>query len=295
MMPPPDKHPPAMDQGAFLPFPFGGTGGRVFALGLTYADHLRETGEKPQAPVVFLKHCTPMPAAQATVSVPAAAAIHAAIHQLEPELADWLGGHFAALPPLLDYEVEIGMVLLEDVSCQQLDDAGCAPPIGLFVANDLTTRSVQIAGEGSARKLDFWSAAKSFADFLPVGATMWCAATPPLDRLPLLTLETRVNGTVRQSASTHNLLYTPRQLLQHAARHAPDGRLRRHDLILTGTPAGVALQVPAWKRRLAALLPRRQRIRAAIQSNLHNDRFLRPGDVLSFSAGWLGSRTLTIH
>lgn len=283
----------AMDQGQFLPFHF--TGGRVFALGMTYADHRRETGEKPQTPVVFLKHCVPLSASQATLATPAASAIREAIDQLEPDLADWLGERFGTLPALLDYEVEIGMVMLEDVSRQQLNDTGCAPPIGLFVANDLTTRTVQIAGEGSVRKLDFWTAAKSFADFLPVGDRVWCAHTPQLDSLPSLTLETRVNGLVRQSASTHSLLYTPRQLLQYAVQHAPDGVLRRHDLILTGTPAGVALRVPAWKRRLAALLPRRQRIRAAIRSNLHNAQFLRPGDVLTFSAGWLGSRTLTIH
>lgn len=295
MEPDADALPTARDEGALMPFPGDGAHGRVFALGLTYADHLRETGEKPQDPVVFMKHCHPMPATQTTVATPPAPALRAAIARLEPALAAWLDGRFSTLPPLLDYEVELGILLRQDVSLQQLQNPGFAPQIGFFVANDLTARSVQIAGEGAAHPLDFWSAAKSFADFLPVGDTLWCPHTPQLERWPDLTLQTRVNGQVRQSAPTHHLLYTPRQLLLHAAQHAEGSLLRQGDLILTGTPAGIALRVPAWKRRLAALLPRRLRIAAAIRSNQHHSAFLRPGDVLEFSAGWLGRRTVTIH
>lgn len=295
MAPDADAIPAAMAHGALIPFPVNGAAGRVFALGLTYADHLRETGEKPQDPVVFMKHCRPLPPTQTTVFTPPTPALRAAIARLEPALATWLDGRFATLPPLLDYEVELGILLRQDVSLQQLQDPVFAPQIGFFIANDLTARSVQIAGEGAAHKLDFWSAAKSFADFLPVGDTLWCPHTPQLTYWPALTLQTRVNGQLRQSAHTSHLLYTPRQLLQRAAHHAPGGQLRQGDLILTGTPAGVALRVPAWKRRVAALLPRRLRIAAAIRSNQHHSAFLRPGDVLECSADWLGSRTLSIH
>lgn len=277
----------------FIDFNF--STGCVYALGMTYADHLRETGEKSTAPVVFLKRGQPMHVDRTHVQTPSSGELLETLHQLDPSLAAWLGRRFPVMPALFDYEVELGLVLLEDISLQQLNDASHVPQIGLFVANDLTARSVQIAGEGSADKLRFWSAAKSFPDFLAVGARIWCATAPQLDSWPELTLQTRVNGQIRQSASSQQMIYTPRQMLQFAAQAAPAGLLRKNDLVLTGTPAGVALSVPRWMRRLAVCLPRRQRIRAALRANTDNSRFLNAGDELVFSAGWLGSRTLHIE
>lgn len=277
--------------GYFSAFDF--KAGRIHALGLTYADHIRETGERAGNPAVFWKRCVPRPAPH-VAAVPSHRALAESIERLDPALAAWLLNQFDVLPALLDYEVEIGMVLFDDVALSQLDDPAFTARIGLFVANDLTARSVQITGEGSVDKMRFWSAAKSFPDFLPVGGLVWCPSQPSLDRLPELVLETRVNGQIRQSASMQQLLYTPREMLRFAARHAPDNQLRMHDVVLTGTPAGIALTIPRWKRRLAALLPRRQRVMAALRANLDNPRFLQPGDEIAFSAGWLGSQTLRI-
>lgn len=277
--------------GQFRPFDFHA--GCIHALGLTYADHIRETGEKPGVPVVFQKNCI-LRSEAPTVATPSSAMLLQAIQRIEPSLATWLVDQIGELPALLDYEVEIGMVMGQDVTLAQLDDPAFALQVGLFVANDMTARCVQIAGEGSADKLQFWSAAKSFPDFLPVGAQMWCPHRSNLDGFPELRLETRVNGILRQSASTRDLIYTPREMLRFAARQAPDGLLRMHDIVLTGTPAGIAMSVPRWKRRIAALLPARARIRAALRMNRDNARFLRPGDEVTFSAGWLGSQTLHV-
>lgn len=281
----------AMPDGDFLDFDF--TAGRVYALGLTYAGHIREAGERPGPPAVFLKQCQPLPAG-ASVALPAPDAVAAAIARHDPALARWLSRQFGGVPALLDYEVEIGIALLGDASAAQLHDPAFRPAIGYFVANDVTARGIQIAGEGAADKLRFWSAAKSFPSFLPTGGKVWRPAGAHAEALPELTLETRVNGELRQSASTRQCLYSVRQLLQGAARHAPDACLRRDDLVLTGTPAGIALCIPRWKRRVAQLLPRRARIRAAIRAGLGNPRFLQPGDRLQFGAGWLGSRELQV-
>ena len=282
----------AVRDGTFTAFDF--QPGRVYALGLTYSDHIQETGERAGTPVVFEKRCQVLPTGQSSVAAPSAQALEQTIRELDPALAHWLGDSFPTLPVLMDYEVELGLVVLEDVALDSLDDPAFAPAIGWFVANDLTARSVQTLSEGAPNKLDFWAASKSFPDFLPASDKIWRPAKAQLDTVPELTLQTSVNGRVRQSASTRLLVYSPRQMLQIAAQFAPDKMLLRHDLVLTGTPAGVALSVPAWKRRLAALLPRRWRIRAALRSNLDNPRFLRPGDELSFSADWLGMRTVRI-
>lgn len=263
--------------------------GAVYALGLTFADHMRETGEAATAPVVFRKHCMPQPG-QTVVSTPNAAALQTAIAACDVALA----GRFPALPALLDYEVEIGIALLQPMSLQQLQQADCQLEFGLFVANDLTARSVQITGEAGRDKLALWSAAKSFAGFLPVGAQLWRPFQPDLASFPDLLLQTWVNGELRQSAHSSLMLYSPREVLCAAAAAAPGGLLQQYDLVLCGTPAGIGLSIPAWKRRLASLLPPQLRVQAALRSNRNNPRLLHPGDQVRCCAGWLGQSEIAI-
>lgn len=273
--------------GAFMDFDF--QAGAVYALGLTFADHMRETGESATAPLVFRKYCAPQPG-QTVVSSPNSAALQAAIAASDERLA----GRFSALPALLDYEVEIGIALLQPVTLQQLQQADCRLEFALFVANDLTARSVQICGEAGGDKLGLWSAAKSFAGFLPVGAQLWRPFQPDLVSFPDLQLQTWVNGELRQSAHSSSMLYSPRQLLYAAAAVAPGGLLQQYDLLLCGTPAGIGLSIPAWKRRLASLLPPPWRVQAALRANRHNPRLLQPGDLVRCSAGWLGQSDVSI-
>ncbi len=278
--------------GEFIPFDF--PAGATYALGLTYADHIRETGEKPGQPVVFAKRCAPTPGDKTSVAAPSPKTLHDLLHSLDAGLTAWLTQRLGPVPVLLDYEVEIGIVLLGDVSEAALAAGAALPRLGFFVANDLTARSIQIAGEGTAHRLDFWSAAKSLPGFLPVSPRVWCPEDANMEALPELVLETHVNGALRQSASTQSVIYSLRQMLHYAAATAPGRVLRQHDLVLTGTPAGIALSVPLWKRRLGLLLPRRQRIRAALRGAQGNPRFLQAGDTVRVSAGWLGGFECTI-
>lgn len=294
-MPPPTPAPPVSPPpppGQFIPFDFAT--GATYALGLTYADHIRETGEKPDQPVVFVKRCAPTSGELARIEAPTSQALRDVLSALDPDITAWLNPRSGDLPALLDYEVEVGIVLLDNVSETALAAGAALPRLGFFVANDLTARSIQIAGEGTANRLDFWSAAKSLPGFLPVSPRAWCPDGPSPERLPELVLETHVNGALRQSASTQSVIYPLRHLLHAAAATAPGRILRQHDRVLTGTPAGIALSVPRWKRRLGVLLPRRQRIRAALRGAQGNPRFLQPGDVVRVSAGWLGGFECTI-
>ena len=266
--------------------------GAVYALGLTFAEHIRETGEPAGAPAVFRKRCQPSLAQP--LLLPSAAALHAAITGHDALLAARLQQCFTELPALLDYEVEIGIALLQPVSLAELQRADCRLHYGLFVANDITARSVQIAGEAARERLALWSAAKSFAGFLPVGAQLWRPFQPDLVSFPDLQLQTWVNGELRQSAHSSSMLYSPRQLLYAAAAVAPGGLLQQYDLLLCGTPAGIGLSIPAWKRRLASLLPPPWRVQAALRANRHNPRLLQPGDLVRCSAGWLGQSDVSI-
>lgn len=92
---------------------------------------------------------------------------------------------------------------------------------------------------------------------------------------------------LRQDSALALLLETPRQLLTRVLAAA--GPLPPGTLLLTGTPAGVAFAVPAWKRALGErLLDRVGKLRAALGSYTATTRFLRPGDIVDVRGGFLG-------
>lgn len=262
---------------------------RVWALGLTFADHVRETGEKADAPVVFAKSCRPS-LNGGVLHLPSQDALAQALHAVSPARHQRLSARRSTWPVLLDYEVELGLVLLDDWPVGQP-----MPPIGYVLVNDVTARGMQIAGLGADDPLRYWSAAKSFEGFLPMSGQMGCLSAAQAHTWPDIHLYTHVNGQLRQHAPLRNMLYTPWQVLAHAARHAPDNRLCRHDVVLTGTPAGIALQVPWWKRRLANCLPYEMAIYAAWRSQAASPRFLQAGDRVEVSADGFGVLQSTIQ
>jgi 2-keto-4-pentenoate hydratase/2-oxohepta-3-ene-1,7-dioic acid hydratase in catechol pathway len=76
-----------------------------------------------------------------------------------------------------------------------------------------------------------WARAKSFDTFCPIGPEI-VAGLDPSD----LAIQTRVNGTVRQSARTSEMVFSPAYLVAYVSRMMT---LMPGDLILTGTPAGI--------------------------------------------------------
>jgi 2-keto-4-pentenoate hydratase/2-oxohepta-3-ene-1,7-dioic acid hydratase in catechol pathway len=255
----------------------------VYAMGLTYASHSRETGEAPQR-IAFEKRCAPTQG-RPRIPVPGAAALHAAVAALDRPLADWLARRRLLSDPLLDYEVELGLVLLEDVTADGLRRPGAAPRIGYFLANDVSARAVQICGERARDRLGFWSAAKSFPGFLPVSARYWTQDTPTADGLLDARIETHVNRRPRQSARTLDLLWTVREMLLLVCESTGREQLPRHGWVLTGTPSGIALNAAAWQRRLLGLLPRRAAIAVALRANRRRPAFLRTGDEVRCASG----------
>lgn len=262
--------------------------GVTYALGLTYRDHIRETGEVSVEPVVFMKQCAPTPVLSTSISMPSSEYMSYLLQRLSPILSQWLISKFGSIPVLLDYEVEIGILIFENISESELLSGRSLPKLGYFLTNDLTARAIQIAGEGSTERLKYWSAAKSLPQFFPVTTQIWCPDDTEVELLPDLMLKTHVNGQLRQAASTRSIIYSLRQMLLFSAAASPDKSLRAGDRVLTGTPAGVALSIPLWKRRLGKLFPHRQRIQAGLRGAMGNRSFLQVGDVVEVSADWLG-------
>jgi 2-keto-4-pentenoate hydratase/2-oxohepta-3-ene-1,7-dioic acid hydratase in catechol pathway len=267
--------------------------GRIYGLGLTYASHARETGsslDPAPPPPVFRKGIGSLNLLGSPVRVPSRGEIIAALEEVEPGLGGRVDAKFEYLPPLLDYEVELAFVLLEDVECEMLDDPGYRPGVGYFLANDISARAVAILGEGRPNRIDFWGASKSFPGFLPIGTHVWIPHSGNPDSCPCVELTTAVNGELRQSASTRELMYTPRRMLKLICDRYSGDPPRKGDVVLTGTPGGVALQVSPWKARAADFLglDRFTKLSSTIRSAGRDRRFLKPGDDVVVSGGILG-------
>jgi 2-keto-4-pentenoate hydratase/2-oxohepta-3-ene-1,7-dioic acid hydratase in catechol pathway len=107
---------------------------------------------------------------------------------------------------------------------------------GYVVVNDVTVRDWQA-------RSPTMTMGKSFDTHCPFGPAL---VTPDEVADPLaLSLRTWVNGELRQSASTKDLIFDPFVLIEHLSTAFT---LEPGDLISTGTPAGVAaaMKPPRW-------------------------------------------------
>jgi 2-keto-4-pentenoate hydratase/2-oxohepta-3-ene-1,7-dioic acid hydratase in catechol pathway len=271
----------------------------IYCLGFTYASHIEEMGftvQPDKPPPVFKKAPSTLAAPGSATRMPTRETLIAVLERTEPGLGGKIDRDFNQLPPLLDYEGELAFVLLEDIDWGKIENHDYAPRLGYFIANDISARTIAALGEGRPNRYDYWAASKSLPGFLPVGTHMWIPYKHRPDAILCTTIATRVNGELRQQQPTSDLLYTPRQMLRFIYRRYPDDPPRKGDVILTGTPGGTALRVPAWRRFAANLLrlDRFERLSALIRSNTRNNRYLHPGDEVVVSGGIMGAATTRI-
>jgi len=185
-------------------------GGRIFCIGRNYAEHIQELQNPvPARPLFFMKPASSIVPPGQPIPFP---------------------GHGA----VLHHEVEVVVRLGRDGAPASAAEARTfvdAITLGL----DLTLRDVQ---DEQKRKGLPWEVAKAFDGSAPLGALSPCG--PSLD-LGRLTFTCAVNGQVRQRGDTAQMLLDiPGQLLALSKIW----RLRRGDLVYTGTPAGVGPLVP---------------------------------------------------
>ena len=167
---------------------------------------------------------------------------------------------------LLDYEVEIGLVIGRDIPVgTEITESNLADFIaGLVATNDVSARDVQLT------KTQFYEA-KSYPTFTPVGPALVLLDADELNRFGDLRLELRVNGEVRQDMLVRgDMIYPPLQALQSLARFQPLGT---GDLIMTGTPVGTALGAP----------PKPAELKAFLEREASNPKYLQHGDILEVS------------
>jgi 2-keto-4-pentenoate hydratase/2-oxohepta-3-ene-1,7-dioic acid hydratase in catechol pathway len=281
-------------QGAYVPLD---APKQAFGIGLSYAAHIQETAssfDPKDTPPIFQKKAVGWVQSGANVVYPSPESLIESADFFEPGLGQTLRHEFPDLNPLLDYEVEMGFVLLEDIDPSRLDDPSFAPRLGFFIANDLSARSIAILGEGQANRYEYWGLSKSFPGFMPAADKAWVPAAPLPNGIPCVEIESLVNGEVRQHQSTEDLIYTPVQMLRFIQADFPDVHLSKGTIVLTGTPGGVAMSTPRWLVRLSKLV-RLSRFRR-LSAKLHGDqsRFLTVGDQVTVRGQGLGEVSVTI-
>jgi len=173
---------------------------KIVAIGLNYRDHAAERGKPiPEEPLVFLKPPTAVIGPGETIRIPT-----------------WAGR--------VDHEAELGIVIGRRTRDLAGPEEAASAILGAVCVNDVTARELQ------ARDVQF-TRAKGFDTFCPVGPAI--AAGLDLRRLRV---EGRVNGTVRQSSNTAELIFGPEYLVWFVSRVMT---LLPGDIISTGTPAGI--------------------------------------------------------
>lgn len=176
--------------------------GKIFAIGLNYADHTAESGmEAPQEQVWFTKAVTSVNGPFDPVQIPKTS-------------------------QFVDYEIELVAVIGRAGKHIAREDAA-EHIFGYCVGNDVTERMWQ-------HRTPQWSLGKSFDTHAPVGP--WITTRDEVGDVHSLGLTCRVNGEVRQAANTRHMVFDVFAQIEHLSQAMT---LEPGDLIFTGTPAGV--------------------------------------------------------
>ncbi|MFJ9779097.1 fumarylacetoacetate hydrolase family protein [Amycolatopsis sp. NPDC101161] len=173
---------------------------------------------------------------------------------------------------LLDYEVEIGLVIGTEIPVgTEIGDDIAGYVAGLVVTNDISARDIQLP------QTQFYEA-KSYPTFTPTGPALVLLDTDELKRFTDLRLKLTVNGETRQDQTVADMIYRPAETLRALARFQ---RLDPGDLVLTGTPVGTALSAPPKPVEIiGSLLPPALKWKLFFRGQARNPRYLQDGDVI---------------
>jgi len=187
---------------------------KILAIGLNYADHVKETGrETPKVPVVFNKQST------------------AATGPYDPI-------HLPRASHVLDYEGELGFVIGR--RCRHVPRERAHEVIaGYLIVNDVTVRDWQL-------RTPTMTMGKSWDTHCPMGP--WITTAEEIEDPHSLGLRTWVDGELRQDSNTKELIFDCFDLVEHLSTAFT---LEPGDVISTGTPSGVGIAMKPPKLLVA--------------------------------------------
>jgi 2-keto-4-pentenoate hydratase/2-oxohepta-3-ene-1,7-dioic acid hydratase in catechol pathway len=130
----------------------------------------------------------------------------------------------------LDYETELSIVIGR--RCRNVPESRAFEVIaGYTIVNDISARDIARIERKEANQL----LGKMFDTFAPMGP--WMVTADEIRDPNQLRLQTRVNGEVRQDASTSTCIWTVSKLIAYISQMT----LEPGDVITTGTPDGCAM------------------------------------------------------
>ena len=177
---------------------------KIIALGLNYHSHAKELNARlPDAPLTFLKPSTAVIGPEDNIIYPSASA-------------------------RVDYEGELGVVIKRPAWRVSVDDA-LGYVLGYTCFNDVTARDLQTTNGQ-------WTRAKGFNTFAAIGPCIETELDPGN-----VTLETYLNGKLKQHGNTSDLIYSIPELINFIS-HVMS--LLPGDIIATGTPSGIGPMYP---------------------------------------------------
>jgi 2-keto-4-pentenoate hydratase/2-oxohepta-3-ene-1,7-dioic acid hydratase in catechol pathway len=131
----------------------------------------------------------------------------------------------------LDYEIELAVVIGK--TCKNVDESESKDYIfGYMVFNDVSARDIQMRDKQFTR-------GKSFDTFAPCGP--WITSADEVTNPQDLQLVTKINGQNRQDSSTKNMFIKIPSIISELSNVMT---LEKGDIIVTGTPDGVAMNNP---------------------------------------------------
>lgn len=182
--------------------------GKIVGVGLNYEDHAEEAGaEIPDEPVVFLKPSTSIVGPYDAIELPPGSTT-------------------------TDYEVELGVVIGRRLSRCRDPRTALAAVGGYLTVDDVSERSRIAAGPT-------WAKGKCADTFTPVGP--WLVPPDTVGDPQALDLELWVDGERRQRGTTARMVLDVGGILAFLSTLMT---LEPGDLVLTGTPGGVAALRP---------------------------------------------------
>lgn len=179
---------------------------KIICIGLNYVSHTKESKMNiPTSPVIFSKFNNALAAHNQSVFIPKSA-------------------------EKIDYEAELVIVIGKEASNVSKEEA-LSYVFGYTVGNDLSARDLQF-------RTGQWLLGKTCDGFAPIGP---CLVTADEVDPNNLKIECKVNGVVRQSANTCDMIFDCATIVSYISKYMT---LKPGDIIFSGTPSGVILGYP---------------------------------------------------
>lgn len=191
--------------------------GKVVGIGLNYHGHAAEVGaEAPAEPIVFLKAPDTVVGPDDTVLIPRTSV-------------------------KTDWEAELGVVIGATARYLASAEEGLAHVGGYVLVNDVTERAFQTERGGT------WDKGKNCETFTPLGP--WLVTADEIPDPQVLDVKLWVNGELKQDGNTSDQIFAVGEVVRYVSQFMT---LYPGDVIVTGTPAGVAAGQPEPKPFLRA-------------------------------------------